>query len=144
MSAPAPRTVTAEVGLRLVVSREASVPLAATLRYTTADPYAVTAVFHAGQGGPVEWVFARDLLADGAERTAGDGDVMVWPVGDDGEVLAIALSSESGEALFAAPAADIAAFLARTCDLVPRGAESGHVDVGAGLDALLKTGGDPW
>ncbi|HTU73119.1 MAG TPA: SsgA family sporulation/cell division regulator [Trebonia sp.] len=142
-AAPAPRTVTAEVGLRLVVSREASIPLAASFRYAADDPYAVVAAFRAGGPGPVEWTFARELLADGARHAAGDGDVMVWPVEDSaGQVLAIALSSPSGHALFEAPAASIGAFLARTYDLVPQGAESGHVD--AELCALLEAGGNPW
>jgi hypothetical protein len=145
MSAPASRTVTAEVGLRLVVSLEASIPLAASFHYTTADPYAVRAAFHVvGLPDPVEWTFARELLADGARHPAGDADVMVWPVdASDGQVLAIALSSPSGDALFEAPAADVAAFLARTYDLVPQGAEPGHADIDAELASLLA-GGGPW
>ena len=40
-----PTTVTAELGLRLVLPDSPSVPVAATIRYDVADPYAVHAVF---------------------------------------------------------------------------------------------------
>ncbi len=58
-------TVSCELHLRLVVSSESSLPVPAGLRYDTADPYAVHATFHTGAEETVEWVFARDLLAEG-------------------------------------------------------------------------------
>ncbi len=57
-------TVSCELHLRLVVSSESSLPVPAGLRYDTADPYAVHATFHTGAEETVEWVFARDLLAE--------------------------------------------------------------------------------
>ena len=73
-------TVSCELHLRLVVSSESSLPVPAGLRYDTADPYAVHATFHTGAEETVEWVFARDLLAEGLHRPTGTGDVRVWPV----------------------------------------------------------------
>ncbi|MFJ5049739.1 SsgA family sporulation/cell division regulator [Streptomyces sp. NPDC088719] len=49
------------------------------LVYRTKDPYAVTAVFHAGTEEELEWTFARELLADGLHTSVGLGDVIVWP-----------------------------------------------------------------
>ena len=72
-------TVSCELHLRLVVSSESSLPVPAGLRYDTADPYAVHATFHTGAEETVEWVFARDLLAEGLHRPTGTGDVRVWP-----------------------------------------------------------------
>jgi hypothetical protein len=134
-------TVNVEVALRLVADGQA-VPLVASFGYATSDPYAVRVAFHVGLDEPVEWIFARSLLADGAKAPEGHGDVLVWPSGD-GQVISISLASPFGEALFEAPAADIAGFLAITYRLVPAGSEPGHVDIDAELTSLLAEGG-PW
>ena len=72
-------TVSAELGLSLVVPDHGSVPLVASLYYNAEDPYAIRMAFHVGTDEPVEWIFARDLLAVGLEGPAGEGDVQVWP-----------------------------------------------------------------
>jgi hypothetical protein len=133
-------TVSAELGFRLVVPQQTIVPLVASLFYTNDDPYAVRVAFHVGLDEPVEWIFARDLLAAGAQAREGHGDVTVWPslgASGAGRVLNIELSSPFGQAHFEAAADDIAEFLDRTFHLVPAGAETGHVDVDAELTALL-------
>lgn len=113
-------TVSCELHLRLVVSSESSLPVPAGLRYDTADPYAVHATFHTGAEETVEWVFARDLLAEGLHRPTGTGDVRVWPSRSHGQgVVCIALSSPEGEALLEAPARALESFLKRTDAAVP-------------------------
>ena len=72
-------TVSAELGLRLVVPQQTIVPLMASLFYSREDPYAIRIAFHVGLDQPVEWIFARDLLARGIEGREGLGDVQVWP-----------------------------------------------------------------
>src|SRR6202453_5315006 len=72
-------TISAELGLKLVVPQETIVPLVASLYYTGRDPYAVRMAFHVGTDEPVEWIFARDLLAAGIKSRQGEGDVQVWP-----------------------------------------------------------------
>src|SRR5579863_8878099 len=72
-------TISAELGLRLVVPQQTIVPLVASLFYSDSDPYAVRMAFHVGTDEPVEWIFARDLLAAGIESRQGEGDVHVWP-----------------------------------------------------------------
>ena len=96
-------TVSAELGLSLVVPEHGAVPLVASLDYSADDPYAIKMAFHVGADEPVEWIFGRELLARGLQAPAGEGDVQVWPGGSpDGysaghEVLNIALSSPFGE-----------------------------------------------
>ena len=58
-------TVSAELGLRLVVPDRTTVPLLAGLSYTADDPYAIRMAFHVGNDEPVEWIFARELLTVG-------------------------------------------------------------------------------
>src|SRR5690348_4994040 len=72
-------TVSAELGLRLIVPQQTIVPLVASLFYSGDDPYAIRIAFHVGLDEPVEWIFARDLLAEGVNGRAGLGDVQVWP-----------------------------------------------------------------
>src|ERR1700693_1846704 len=97
-------TISAELGLRLVVPQQTIVPLVASLYYSGRDPYAVRMAFHVGTDEPVEWIFARELLAAGLKAQAGEGDVKVWPEGQGGaDILNIALSSPFGEAHFEAP-----------------------------------------
>jgi len=137
----APGSVTAEPGMVLIAPGQPRIPLAASLAYDDSDPYAVRVAFHVGFDKPVEWTFARDLLAEGATRRAGIGDVQVRPHATDKQVLCLELSSPFGEALFEVPAADVADFLTRTYRLVPRGSEPAHVDVDNILSRLLAGDG---
>jgi hypothetical protein len=146
-------TISAELGLRLVVPQQTIVPLVASMFYSGGDPYAVRMAFHVGTDEPVEWIFARDLLAAGIESRHGEGDVHVWPSpascpesdldltgsaqpGD--KVLNIELSSPFGQAHFEAPAQAMAAFLRRTYQIVPAGQESRYIDIEAELNDLLR------
>ena len=136
-------TVSAELGVWLVPHEQAIVPLAARLFYSSEDPYALSVAFDVGLDKPVEWTFARDLLAIGIEGRAGLGDVTVWTSADSeggapGSVLHIELSSPYGQAHFEAPATEISDFLRRTYQIVPAGAETGHIDVEAELSELLR------
>jgi Streptomyces sporulation and cell division protein, SsgA len=145
-------TISAELGLRLVVPQQTIVPLVASLYYSGSDPYAVRMAFHVGTDEPVEWIFARDLLAAGIESRQGEGDVQVWPspmscaeAGDPdgigetgGKILNIELSSPFGQAHFEAPAQAMSAFLKRTYQIVPPGRESSYVDIETELNDLLR------
>jgi len=131
--------VSADISLRLLAAGQ-DLPASARFCYDTGDPFEVRAVFHAGLGEPAEWVFARSLLTQGLEGPAGAGDVRVWPSAG-GRVTVIELSSPYGTARFEAPANGIARFLARTCRLVPDGAEPARADLDAGIAAILADGG---
>ena len=150
-------TISAELSLKLVVPQQTIVPLVASMYYSGADPYAVRMAFHVGTDEPVEWIFARDLLAAGVESRQGDGDVQVWPSavsvaesgeldvigmpesrGIQGNVLNIELSSPFGQAHFEAPAEAMSTFLQRTYRIVPAGQESRHIDIETELNDLLR------
>jgi hypothetical protein len=129
--------VEAAVQLRLVVADADAVPLPVSLRYSSADPYAVRAVF-SGDGMEVEWVFARDLLRSGLAGPIGDGDVHVWPSWGTGrELVMISLTSPDGQAVLEAGAEDVRTFLDRTAAVVPDGEESLYLDLDAAVARLL-------
>ncbi|WP_020672987.1 SsgA family sporulation/cell division regulator [Amycolatopsis nigrescens] len=96
-------------------------PVRVGLSYHPQDPYAVALAFHAGPG-VVDWIVARDLLADGLLAATGDGDLRVSPAADPSLVL-VELSTPDGAGVFEAPAQELAAFLDRTYDLVGAGEE---------------------
>jgi len=147
-------TISAELGLRLVVPQQTIVPLVASLYYSGRDPYAVRMAFHVGTDEPVEWIFARELLAAGIESRQGEGDVQVWPSAQscaetdgldvigaadtEGAVLNIELSSPFGQAHFEAPAGAMSAFLDRTYQIVPAGREGDYIDMETELNDLLR------
>jgi Streptomyces sporulation and cell division protein, SsgA len=131
-------SVSAELGLSLVVPGHGAVPLVASLYYSAHDPYAIRMAFHVGTDEPVEWIFARDLIFAGLEGPAGEGDVRLWPSdARDCRVLNIALSSPFGEAHFEAPLDATADFLNRTFCVIAEGHESDYIDVDGELDELL-------
>jgi Streptomyces sporulation and cell division protein, SsgA len=129
-------TVSAELGLRLVVPDRTTVPLLAGLEYAADDPYAIRMAFYVGEDEPVEWIFARELLTVGIVRRVGEGDVEVWPAESD-DTLHIALSSPFGNALFEVPLSPLADFLHRTYEAVPAGREGEFIDIDAELENLL-------
>jgi Streptomyces sporulation and cell division protein, SsgA len=137
-------TASAELAFRLIVPQQTVVPLVAGLHYSSEDPFAIRIAFHVGLDEPVEWIFARDLLANGLKGRDGLGDVRVWPgqgvaAGSTAEqVLHIELSSPFGEAHFEAAIGDVSDFIRRTYQIVPDGAEGGFVDVEAELANLLR------
>ena len=131
-------TVSAELGLSLVVPEHGAVPLVASLAYSVGDPYAIRMAFHVGTDDPVEWIFSRDLLSAGLGGPTGEGDVQVWPGEIHGiAVLNIALSSPFGQAHFEAPMISIADFLNRTYGLIAAGCESDFINIDGELDELL-------
>ncbi|MGH3871255.1 MAG: SsgA family sporulation/cell division regulator [Pseudonocardiaceae bacterium] len=121
----------------LLAPRTPAVPVQVELRYDTRDPYAIVAAFRTGRAGWVEWVFSRDLLADGLLARAGDGDVRIRPSSGDPEIVVMELSSPSGHAVFEASAQRLAEFLDASYDIVLPGNETRWMNVDDALDQMI-------
>ncbi|MFE9046356.1 SsgA family sporulation/cell division regulator [Streptomyces sp. NPDC007818] len=106
-------------------------------RYKEADPYAVETVFRQGDAD-ITWTFARDLLTEGTQAAAGEGDVKVWPNdgAPGGARIFIELSPPSGTALVSLPRAFVEAFLDQITSIVPPGTE--HTYVSSTLSELER------
>ncbi|GAB2997273.1 SsgA family sporulation/cell division regulator [Streptomyces pseudoechinosporeus] len=131
-------TVTCAMTAHISALKGPQLPLPAELRYGIDDPYAVRLSLGSSTGPPVTWVFARDLLAEGARRPAGLSDVLVIPrYCHHPHALRVVLSNSAGTALVELAAAEVAAFLQQTFALVPDGAESAHLDLDGALSALM-------
>lgn len=123
---PAPESVTAVLMLRMAAADEQGTAIVPTLfRFDPGASLEVRLVFHCDTPEPIEWVFSRSLLAAGLRGPAGRGDVRLRPhlCPDHGPVLRLMLASPHGEAVLEAPAPGVAAWLDRTCALVPPGSE---------------------
>jgi len=131
--------ISAPLELQLVSVEGACVTVEAAFAYDPGDPFAVRAEFSVGPDNePVVWVFARDLVVQGLQAPAGEGDVSVWPSRSQGRaVVCLALSSPDGQALLECQRDDVVAFLDRTLATVPAGDEARHLDVDSQLDRLL-------
>lgn len=93
--------------------------------YDPRDPYAMKLTV-ASAGVFVEWVFARDLLRDGLDTVAGQGDVALFP--DSGAVV-IELHSIEGSFRLECARQGVQRFVADMYETVPEGSESDNVDV---------------
>jgi hypothetical protein len=132
-------TIHARAVFDLVTPRSEPVPVNVALAYSSQDPYAVQASFVTGDDqSPVEWVFGRDLLADGLFNESGDGDVRVRPHRAHANRVELELTSPSGYALFVTNATRLAEFLDRTFELVPPGTEYAWLDLDSALTHLLS------
>jgi hypothetical protein len=106
--------------------------------FDPADPYAVTMKLEA-RSGSVTWTFARELLAEGLFRPAGDGDVQVWPcLSNTGEaVVIVELCSPDGTALLQTSSRAVQRFVTTIYDAVPEGEESLHLSIDSLVTQLL-------
>lgn len=115
------------------------------LQYDPADPFAVSLVIQPVSTNPKEWVFARELLADGRRGVEAPGeDVTVTPTlnPDSGAAeVRIDLSSPAGYAVLWLDDHDVQSFLDATYRLVPAGAEASRIDWTLELAGVVT--GDP-
>jgi hypothetical protein len=139
MSVSRPTTVEVETSLRLVAPDATTLPVRASLRYDPADPYAVHMVFYGESAAEaVGWSFARELLVAGLDEPAGIGDVRVWPwATPQADLVALALSSPEGNALFEVPRDVLVRFLSCTYMVVPRGEETDYLNLDAAVTRFL-------
>ncbi|MFE2581055.1 SsgA family sporulation/cell division regulator [Streptomyces sp. NPDC059378] len=114
----------------VTVGGDPPVALPAELRYSPTDPYAVCLSLGAPSAVPVDWVFARSLLADGLRRPTGSGDVVVAPPCRCRPGTArVLLRTRHGAAVLDVAACDVSAFLHRADALVPPDTEHRHIDL---------------
>lgn len=129
-----------ELSVRVVAPIDGPDQVGVSMRYDTADPFAVHAVFRVAPDQDVAWVFARELLTRGLDEPAGDGDVRIWPAFDAGrDVVCISLRSPDGEALLQAAADELVEFLSSAYQLCPQGREPVHLKIDRALSAFFAT-----
>ncbi|MFI6349055.1 SsgA family sporulation/cell division regulator [Streptomyces sp. NPDC050560] len=127
------------VEARLVAAAPRMPTIPASLCYDRDDPFAVRMRFPAPatlEGVEVCWTFARDLLVDGLEGPAGQGDVRVRPYGYDRTV--VEFRAPQGTAVIHVRTPAIRRFLRRSTALVPRGREGRYGNLDHDLAVLMR------
>ncbi|KQX63984.1 MULTISPECIES: SsgA family sporulation/cell division regulator [unclassified Streptomyces] len=123
---------------RLITAEDQELPVPATLRYDSADPFAVHVDFPPEvslAGEAVTWTFGRALLEQGVSGPAGSGDVHIWPCGPVRTV--VEFHSPLGLALLQFDTGALRRFLLRSYAVVAAGREDVGAAVDQGLEALL-------
>ena len=140
MQSHLPTAVTAELLLRMVVDSDRTVEVPCSLEYRAEEPYAISATFRTGTTD-IEWMFARDLLLEGLQRPAGEGDVVIWPEHHGAApLILLALNSPSGQAVLECDRAHVEHFMRRTFQIVPLGDEGATLDIDGTIAAILREG----
>ncbi|KQW12921.1 SsgA family sporulation/cell division regulator [Streptomyces sp. Root369] len=131
-------TLEQTVRARLVTSEHPELLVRPTLRYSSAEPFAVHVDFPAhvsADGEGVTWMFGRALLEEGLERPAGQGDVRIRPYGWARTV--VEFHSPLGLAVIRFGTAALRRFLLRSYAVVEPGTEDLGPELDQGLAALL-------
>ncbi|MET7650181.1 MULTISPECIES: SsgA family sporulation/cell division regulator [unclassified Streptomyces] len=131
-------TLEQPVRARLITAEDQELPVPATLRYDSADPFAVHVDFPPEvslAGEAVTWTFGRALLEQGVSGPAGSGDVHIWPCGRARTV--VEFHSPLGLALLQFDTGALRRFLLRSYAVVAAGREDVGAAVDQGLEALL-------
>ncbi|MER5862857.1 SsgA family sporulation/cell division regulator [Kitasatospora sp. NPDC002040] len=127
--------------LKVVTCTGRSISIAACLKYSASDPYAVRLDIYAGYGTSTAWVFARDLLTVGVSRAVGADDVSVHPLPQGGRpTVVITLRGQEDTGVLHAQTSRVRRFLALTERIVATGQESGRLDIDMLLRRLLDEG----
>ncbi|MFE2915435.1 SsgA family sporulation/cell division regulator [Kitasatospora indigofera] len=132
-SQPRPGASCTEVLLdaRLVLGEHESLDIPVRLGYRSDDPMAVALEFLGPVAEAGVWQFARDLLWEGLERPAGQGDIRVWPpcTCHGRSALRVMLRNRDAVVLIDLPSRQVRRWLRRdTFALVPLGAEADAID----------------
>ena len=130
---------TEAIHTELVALYDGTTPVRARWSYRADQPFTVTAAFQTDRDRWVEWVFSRELLAEGLTDPAGVGDVRFRPIEERGlRMLVVEIESPEGYALMELDHVAVAEFLDATAELVPLGSESDHFDVDALIAELTR------
>lgn len=112
-------------------------PVVTRWTYRAGDPFAVTLGVRTRRGRWVEWLVARELVADALVCPAGMGDILMSPRHVQGyDIVEIEIRSTDGRAVLEVDRDLLAHFIKATEALVPPGTESTRVDLDAAIARL--------
>ena len=132
------RTVRTELPLAITAD-SGDAEIGAELRYDPADPFAVCLAIGVECPDPVVWFFARDLLAEGVQHAAGEGDITIEPIDADGRREVQLTLATNCIAMLSAPREKVMEFLVESFTVVPSGCELDLVDLDTEIEALLAS-----
>ena len=115
-------------------------PVVTRWSYSATDPFAVTLAVRTATERWVEWLVARDLVAEGLDADAGAGDIRFSPQVVQGyDIVEIEIRSTDGRAVMEVDRDLLRHFVDATLDLVAPGDEAALLDLDAELARLTGT-----
>lgn len=122
------------------VLRGQNAPVVTRWSYCADDPFAVTLSVRTGNDRWVDWLMARDLVAEGLTQPAGIGDVRISPQTIQGyDVVAIEISSHDGRAVLEVDRRLLQDFIARTYAVVPPGTEQTRLKLDDEIEKITRS-----
>lgn len=114
-------------------------PVVTRWSYTASDPFAVTLGVRTRQDRWVEWLVGRDLVREGLDGDAGQGDIRFSPQVVQGyDIVEIEIRSTDGRAVMEVDRDLLRHFVETTAELVAFGDESGVMDLDGELARLTQ------
>jgi hypothetical protein len=114
-------------------------PVVTRWTYDPADPFAVTLGVRTRGDRFVEWLIARDLVAESLRVPTGYGDVRMSPQHVQGyDIVEIEIRSTDGRAVLEVDRDLLAEFVDASVALVAIGEESAHVDLDAEISKITS------
>jgi hypothetical protein len=105
-------------------------PVVTRWTYCVDDPYAVSLGVRTRHDRWIEWLVARDLVVEGLDRAAGEGDVRMSPQVVQGyEIVEIEICSGDGRAVLEVDRDLLRHFVESSIELVALGDESAYINL---------------
>lgn len=114
-------------------------PVVTRWSYDAADPFAVTLAIRTRSDRWVEWMVARDLVAESLENAAGYGHIRMSPQVVQGyDIVEIEISSFDGRAVLEVDRDLLRDFVSSTAALVAFGDESLRTDMDSEIARITQ------
>ncbi|HLU59142.1 MAG TPA: SsgA family sporulation/cell division regulator [Pseudonocardia sp.] len=117
-------------------------PVVTRWSYSAYDPFAVSLAVRARHDRWVEWLIGRELVIDGLEGPAGEGDVRMRPRTVQGyDIVEIEIRSHDGRAVLEVDRGLLRSFVEQTLELVPLGTEADRMDLDGEIARITRSCG---
>jgi Streptomyces sporulation and cell division protein, SsgA len=115
-------------------------PVVTRWSYSASDPFAVTLAVRSRHDRWVEWLVGRELVVDGLEGPAGEGDVRIRPRSVQGyDLVEIEISSHDGRAVLEIDRDLLRHFVGATLDVVALGEELDRMDLDGEIARITRS-----
>lgn len=115
-------------------------PVVTRWSYSAYDPFAVSLAVRTRHDRWVEWLIGRELVVEGLDAPAGEGDVRMGPRTVQGyDVVEIEIRSHDGRAVLEVDRDLLRHFVAATLDVVALGAEVDRMDLDGEIARITRS-----
>jgi hypothetical protein len=115
-------------------------PVVTRWSYSAYDPFAVSLAVRTRQDRWVEWLVGRELVVDGLDAPAGEGDVRMRPISVQGyDIVEIEIRSHDGRAVLEVDRDLLRTFVEATLAMVALGDEADRMDLDGEIARITRS-----